>query len=125
VEADGTTPDALRAQEQFGLALRDAIADARATVLQIDTLAAHTEDDATYDRLADLRSTLVTRPDGSYPKPVLIDQMEYLYFMVTRADQPIGADAKSRLRTLRERLTSIRAEVRTVAEATGVTLGAR
>ena len=123
VAAEGTTPADLHAQEQFALALRDAIGTARTTVVQIDTLLAQTTGDA-HDTLTDLRQHLVTSTEGSYPVPVLIDQMEYLYSMVTGADQPVGNQAPGRFDTLREQLTTIQNEVRTVAEDAGVTVGA-
>lgn len=44
---------------------------------------------------------------GSYPPPMLIDQIEYLYFMTTEADQQLGQDAFERYEELRGQLDTL------------------
>jgi photosystem II stability/assembly factor-like uncharacterized protein len=108
VDADGLDAADLQAQTQFNLRLRDLIGQARKTLATIDSLREETEDDARMEVLNELRGRLATPSDMSYPPPMLIDQMEYLYFMTNSADQEISEDAKTRFQTLRSRLSEIR-----------------
>jgi hypothetical protein len=59
------------------------------------------------DEMEALRAQLVTSDDGSYPPPMLIDQLGYLYGMTSRADQQLGQDAFARLETLRTELDGL------------------
>lgn len=52
------------------------------------------------DELEELEKTLVTAK-GTYRKPMLIDQVNYLYGLVRRADQVPGQDVYDRLRELK------------------------
>ena len=47
-----------------------------------------------------LRSELVTAENIAYPQPMLLDQIRYLYGMLTAADQPPGRDAYERFAEL-------------------------
>ncbi|MDX1480204.1 MAG: hypothetical protein R3315_00930 [Woeseiaceae bacterium] len=51
---------------------------------------------------------LVTE-DITYPQPMLIDQMDYLYAMLGNADQDPGDEARDRYRVLADRYAEIRA----------------
>ncbi len=129
VEAAGIGVDDLREQLELNVGIRDAISEARRTAAAIDSLqgalaeVAAEEATATaralQGRLQALEELLVTSDYGSYPKPRLIDQLEYLYGMTTRADQRPGRDARRRLDELRSELAARRAglaELRTEAE---------
>lgn len=50
---------------------------------------------------------LVTE-EGTYMQPMLIDQVEYLYNMISDADQAPGLEARERLQTLAQSFASIR-----------------
>ena len=52
------------------------------------------------EELAEVEAALVSRTDGSYQTPMLIDQLSYLYGMTSRADQRPGTDAYERLQIL-------------------------
>ncbi len=116
VAADGVTTADLEDQLQLNLQIRDAISAARRIAHDMasyrDQLQAAMESD---ERSADevrpllreidrLHTQLVTSDEGSYPPPMLIDQLEYLYGMTTRADQRPGQDAFDRFSTLQSDL---------------------
>ena len=50
---------------------------------------------------------LITK-EGAYMQPMLIDQLKYLYSMITRADQVLGNDAYYRFDTLSLELEKIK-----------------
>ena len=54
--------------------------------------------------LAEIEGALVTVTEGSYQQPMLVDQLNYLYGMTSRADQKPGRDAYERLEVLEEEL---------------------
>ena len=59
---------------------------------------------AALEELAEVEAALVSRTDGSYQTPMLVDQLSYLYGMMSRADQRPGADAYERLQVLEDEL---------------------
>jgi len=46
-------------------------------------------------------------PEGNYMRPQLIDQLQYLYMMLSRADQQPGQDAYKRFEELQELLEDL------------------
>jgi photosystem II stability/assembly factor-like uncharacterized protein len=122
VEEDGVTNADLQAQLDLNLNIRDAIGQANKIAAQIDTLRNHittgkedgemeqAETESTKKELNQLHGGLVTREDISYPPPMLIDQLEYLYYMTISADQRPGNDAFTRYETLQNRLDQIAAD---------------
>ena len=75
--------------------LRDLLSEARLTAARLDqALAAGAA--AEREALDRLRSQLVTAAEPSYPQPMFVDQVEYLYSMLTTADQHPGRDAAER-----------------------------
>ena len=59
---------------------------------------------AALQELIEVEEALVTKTEGSYPTPMLVDQLEYLYGMTSRADQRPGNDAYERLLVLEQEL---------------------
>ena len=116
----GVTQENLDAQLALNQKILDAIGAARSTAYAIDSVRTRlrhvgqqgqrdeTDVHATVTRLDSLHSTLATSREGSYPPPMLLDQLEYLYYMTSAADQQPGSDAYSRFETLQDRLTEIR-----------------
>ena len=51
------------------------------------------------EKLKKILAELVTK-DGNYMRPMLIDQLKYLYNMVNKADQVLGEDAYNRFEEL-------------------------
>ncbi len=113
VFADGISPADLQAQEQLSLQIRDAVVAAGNAAWELERLreqvSARSEDG---ERIAELWSELVSRRTGSYPPPMLLDQIDYLYGMVTKADSRPSRDAYSRYAELRELLDALLEEVR-------------
>jgi hypothetical protein len=122
VRKAGVTQDNLEAQLSLNRKILDAIGTARATAYVVDSARTHLrraveqggrgQSDAktTLDRLDALHDKLATSTEGSYQPPKLIDQLEYLYYMTSAADQPPGSDAFTRYETLEKRLDSIRSD---------------
>jgi hypothetical protein len=138
VAADNVTQQDLEEQLAFNIQVRDAISDARRLVQRIEQLQTQVKDRATKiedrellrevehasDRLAALAGSMVTE-DGRYPQPMLIDQLEYLYDMTTRADQKIGADARRRFGELYGELANHSRALHRLLEADLTTLNRR
>jgi hypothetical protein len=108
VAADGVTHADLYAQWTYNLQARDVVSTARRTSDAIDKAReALDEGDADRAVLDQLHALLVTSDAGSYPPPMLLDQLSYLYSMTNRADQRPGRDAYIRLDQLRAELADI------------------
>ena len=110
VQRDGVTIADLEEQLQFNLQLRGAISRARRTAASMDSLRQDLEQANRPEAVAQvdaLHSELVTAEDGSYPPPMLIDQLEYLSYMTTSADQKLGQDAFDRFEELDAALTRL------------------
>ena len=94
VAAEGIDEGLVRRQVDFALEVRDALSEARLAVHRIDEarergggrLAAEVEA---------VERELVTEP-RRYSRPMLVDQLQYLYGNLSRADQEPGADAVRR-----------------------------
>ena len=105
-------------QEQFSLniRIRDALIRGRLAVRDIASAKEDMEAGgqagrdaaaramAALEELAEVEAALVSRTDGSYQTPMLVDQLSYLYGMTSRADQRPGADAYERLQVLEDEL---------------------
>lgn len=63
----------------------------------------------TYDQLKQLKSRVITAP-GPYPTPELLDQLSYLYGMLSRADQVPGQDAYERYQELKKTYENLEME---------------
>ena len=116
VAEDGVTVANLEEQLELNLQIRDALSEARKAAAEMAAAEKEAEkalekgeitDAEAQDvraRMAELKPTLVTSEAGSYPQPMLIDQLRYLYGMTTRADQKLGRDAFERFEELRGEL---------------------
>ena len=128
VQKGGVTQENLAAQLSLNQKILDAIGTARATAYAVDSVHTHlrraveqgerdrSDAQAALDRLGALHSKLATSREGSYPPPKLIDQLEYLYYMTSSADQQPGSDAFARYETLRDRLGTIRSDWKQVRQ---------
>ncbi len=109
VVAEGTGVETVRRQVELALQVRDALSEAR--------LAAHRIGLAREDRGGSLSAEveaverdLVTAP-VRYSRPMLVDQLQYLYGNLTRADQEPGQDAVRRYEQLN---TALEEHIRTL-----------
>ena len=106
---DGVTLPDLREQLDLISKVRTASRDARALVRRIDRqLIDAPAERAT--RLRAVREKLVTAP-GSYPQPMLIDQLTSIYRMISDADRRVGRSAIEYYGELRRELNRYVAEV--------------
>ncbi|HKK27852.1 MAG TPA: hypothetical protein VKB18_07200 [Gemmatimonadota bacterium] len=115
VRADGTTAEDLAAQLALNRRIRDVASRARLvasrlvrTTARVDTALAEgsgpaSELRALRVRLQAVADSVLTPGDVAYPRPMLLDQVDYLYGMTTSADQRPGRDAYDRLETLAAR----------------------
>ncbi len=122
VREAGVTQKNLEAQLSLNQKILDAIGAARATAYAVDSARTRLRQaveegqreqsavESTLDRLDTLHDKLATATGTSYPPPKLIDQLEYLYYMTSAADQSPGSDAFSRFETLEKRLNTIRSD---------------
>lgn len=130
VAADGVTQADLEEQLALNLMIRDEMARASEAVTDLGEAKRRLEEAVTLggsnaDRarrslqeLAKVDEALVTREGGSYQRPMLVDQLQYLYGMTTRADQKPGRDAYERLDFLSEALDEHVSTIRRILEAT-------
>jgi photosystem II stability/assembly factor-like uncharacterized protein len=104
---DGVTQADLIEQLTLNLQLRDALAEARKLVQQIDeALKQPGGSEASMARLREMRQQLVTAP-GAYPQPMLIDQLQALARMANGADRKVGRSAVQHFQVLRKQLSEM------------------
>jgi hypothetical protein len=115
-------------EETLGLNLRirDAHSQSRLVLARIQraeqALEGETGEQAERARraLAELKPRIQTDPnEPSYPQPMLIDQINYLYGMTNAADQKLGRDAFERYGQLRSELDRYLAALRTILDNCG------
>jgi hypothetical protein len=115
VTADGVTQAHLAEQLAVTLQVRDAISEANRLVARLQTARKDAGDGASaqsrQQRLAAVERRLVTS-SVRYSQPMLVDQLGYLYGLVSGADQQVGRDAIARYAVLRAELDAVTAEAR-------------
>ena len=105
-------------ETQFELAMntRDMLTDAYQTESDIEGSMERLgntnggEDSDAYAELVSLQERLEIE-GASYPPRMLLNQIRYLYSMITTADQEPGADAQARFIQLREQLDDLIADL--------------
>jgi photosystem II stability/assembly factor-like uncharacterized protein len=112
VAKDGVTQADLDAQLALSLKVRDATAEAHAALARVRQ-AEQTAKGAAQTKLEAIDRRLATDTANGirYPQPMLIDQLGYLYGMITRADQRVGQDGFERYAELRKQLDDILLQV--------------
>jgi hypothetical protein len=97
IVADGVTQQDMADQLALSIQVRDALSEARLAVSRIDDAREDIEQGIPIDRqLADLLANLETAEGYAYPTPMLVDQLQYLYSNLNRADQEPGTDSYER-----------------------------
>ncbi len=113
VTTSGVTQADVEAQLQLALQIRDALTRARVAAARLTEAEKALKDkgDAAskrkLQRLQVVRDSLLTKDLPSYPQPMLVDQIEYLYSAETGADQHPGQDAYERLEALTGQLVRL------------------
>lgn len=98
VEAEGTSVAEVERQIAMALQVRDALSEARLAVQRIAAAKERGEGSLSAEVEA-VERELVTTP-VRYSRPMLVDQLQYLYGNLTRADQEPGQDAVRRYEQL-------------------------
>ncbi len=127
VEADGVTPADLAAQLAFNLDVSETLSEAQQAVARIDSARAMLKDRVTAEEkqaieideaLARIEAALVTDNADSYPPPMFINQLSYLYGMTSRSDQRPGQDAYTRFQELRAELDGLLGQLNQLTQRT-------
>jgi hypothetical protein len=104
VVKEGVTVADTQAQAELALKSRDALSRARSLVVQLDKLVkAATPGSEAEAKLLAVQREVATVPIR-YSRPMLADQLEYLYANLNRADQRPGQDAAARYEELQRAL---------------------
>ncbi|MEO0339036.1 MAG: hypothetical protein AAF242_07455 [Bacteroidota bacterium] len=114
VESSGVSLADLKAQEQVGLEIVSLLTEVKKMSHQINKdlgklkgkKDASAEEKAKLAKLEEVKKML-NRAQGTYTKPMLIDQINYLFGIVGRADQLPGKDVFDRLEELKVEKTKI------------------
>ena len=109
VAAEGIGEGLVRRQVDFALEVRDALSEARLAVHRIDQARERGGGELAAEVEA-VERELVTEP-RRYSRPMLVDQLQYLYGNLTRADQEPGEDAVRRYDQLN---TALQGHIRTL-----------
>jgi photosystem II stability/assembly factor-like uncharacterized protein len=110
VAADGVTMADLQAQYDLVKEINATMAEAAEVASRIDNGVESAGDEA-QDEFEALQAEMRDDPVGSYPQPMLLNQLRYLSSMLNRADQRPGQDAYVRHEQLKTRLAEIKAEL--------------
>ncbi|MDZ7771252.1 MAG: hypothetical protein U5K31_00665 [Balneolaceae bacterium] len=122
VAAEGVTMNDLRAQLKHNMAMRETIGIANRMEDQMERMRDRIDSLRTQGLMTDdeaeplmeewnrIYNELETSDEGSYPPPMLLDQLGYLYGLTSGADQHPGNQAPERHRQLRSELDSLRGE---------------
>lgn len=111
---DGVSQQDLVAQESLSLQIRDTLSVAREAAERIRAAREQQKLSQEKDeRLASIYSKLVTAK-GIYHQPMLIDQLQYLFSMLNRAEQKPGRDAYVRFDELNTELSGYISDVNTL-----------
>ena len=125
VEADGVTVEDLTTLERLSLDVLALYTEAKETVKKIAEVSEKWSRLSAKGGRAALRATSLKEElerinsqlvmaEGRYQQPMIVDQIEYLYGMLSRADQKPGADAFIRIEELRKALADQTNEVNRV-----------
>ncbi|MEM9617780.1 MAG: hypothetical protein AAF936_07430 [Pseudomonadota bacterium] len=116
----GVTAGDIDLQTTLVLQVRDLISDARRLTHDLETEKSALEgadnplgdnDAARLVKLDTALAQLKTKEEGFYNQPMLVDQLNYLYYMLSGADQSPGQDAVERLQELNDRLSEVRTQI--------------
>ena len=102
-DGDWVTRANVDAQVTLSLDVRDALSDARLAAAKLDEAREGSAEDVA-QALNEIREQLVT-VSRRYSRPMIIDQLSYLYSNLTRADQEPGQDAVDRYQELNSMLS--------------------
>jgi len=114
IAQDGVTLADLEGQLGLSLKVRDALGEARMALQRVrDTKKTQPQNSEGWRRLDAIETQLATASANGirYPQPMLIDQLSYLYGMITQSDQKVGRDGFERYDELRKQLDGLLQQV--------------
>jgi hypothetical protein len=98
---EGITEADVSAQAEFALKVRDTLSETRRVTAKVEKAIEDKSKDE--ELLVAIKKRLISDP-GRYAQPMLLDQLEYLYSNLIRADQRPGQDAYDRFEELNNAL---------------------
>ncbi|MBI2403653.1 MAG: hypothetical protein HYV20_13145, partial [Gemmatimonadetes bacterium] len=110
IAQDGVTLADLEGQLGLSLKVRDALSEARMALPRVrDGKKTQPPNSEGWRRLDAIETQLATASAHGirYPQPMLIDQLAYLYRMISQADQKVGRDGFERYDELRKQLDGL------------------
>ena len=110
VAADGVSMSDLQAQYDLVKQINATMVEANEVAARISQGLDRSSGD-TKSSFEELNDEMRDNPVGSYPKPMLLNQLRYLSSMLNRADQRPGQDAIMRHEQLKTRLAEVKAEL--------------
>jgi hypothetical protein len=126
VQQDGTTLADLKEQEELNLRIRDALSRAHRLAAQVVMMKGQLEGgdhEAVVQGLTALEGSLLSEQEPvSYPEPMLLNQLAYLYGITTGADQKPGEDPYARLEELRQKMETYEKRLAALKEEAGTAL---
>lgn len=111
VREEGITDADVTAQSQLALEARNLLGNARLIAQRVRRALGMADLEGSRRALEELRQELETSTAIRYARPMLVDQIQYLYDNLTRADQRPGDFAYRRYEELRARLEEIVGEL--------------
>jgi hypothetical protein len=94
---EGITEADVSAQAEFSLKVRDTLSETRRVEVEVEKAIKDKFKDE--EILASVKKQLISEP-GRYAQPMLLDQLQYLYSNLIRADQRPGQDTYDRYEEL-------------------------
>lgn len=110
VRESGVTAADLQEQESLALRVRDLSSRANRLLSAVEKAMAEASAE-NREGLQSLHRRLTEREDVSYPRPMLVEQIDYLYDMVTETPQKPGRDAGLRYTELLELTRTLETEL--------------
>ncbi|MCB0852832.1 MAG: hypothetical protein KDD63_11440, partial [Bacteroidetes bacterium] len=94
---DNVSQEDLRKQEELSLKLVDLISEASQKTAEVeDQIKVLGDKDSEEKKSLEALLDQLKQAKGSYTQPKLVEQMQYLYSIITQADQVPGKDAYER-----------------------------
>lgn len=104
----GVTQAMIREQVELELDIVELLSGARRFAATLEEERESLDDDSDRAREIDGALDLLVTAEGTYMQPMLIDQIDYLYGMISNADQAPGGEAVDRFAVLEESFAAIR-----------------
>lgn len=107
VLSSGISLEDMQAQEELSLKIRALQSDANQFLAEVQRQRITTKNKRQITKLTEIEARLVMA-DGIYMKPMLTNQISYLYNMLRQADQKPGEDAYERFEELKKQLEELK-----------------